>query len=77
MEGKRNMEEEKKLIINENVDGKLTKMEDILKEVVLPIRAGADFVNQALISPLSDELKEKIVDEIYEDMKKRVDKDGV
>lgn len=67
--------EEKKIIINEEVDRKLTEFEEVLKEIVLPIRASADFVNQALMSPLSDEVKERIVNELYDDMKKRVDKD--
>lgn len=69
------MEEEKKLVINENVDGKLTEFEKTLKEVILPIKASADFITQSLMSPLSDETKEKIVNELYDDMKKRIDGD--
>lgn len=71
------MEEEKReIIINEKVDGELTKIEGILRDVILPIKQSTEFINQVLYAPLSDETKEKVIDEIYEDIKKRVDKNG-
>lgn len=68
--------EEKKIIINEKVDNELTEMENVLKDIVLPIKQSTEFVNQVLYAPISDETKEKVIDEIYEDIKKRVDKNG-
>lgn len=69
-------EEKKEIIINEKVDGELTEMEKVLKDIVLPIKQSTEFINQVLYAPISDETKEKVIDEIYEDIKKRVDKNG-
>lgn len=69
-------EEKREIIINENVDGILTKMEGVLRDIVLPIKQSTEFVNQVLYAPITDETKEKVIEEIYEDIKKRVDKDG-
>lgn len=68
---------EEKIIINENVNGKLKDFEKILKEVVIPIKSDAEFINQVLYAPLSDETKERIVEELHEDMKKRVEENGI
>ena len=68
---------EKKIVINEEVDRKLTEFEETVNNKIMPIKASADFVVQALMSPLTDETKERIVNELYDDMKKRIDGDGV
>jgi len=72
------MEEEKKnpeevIIINEEIDKKLRDLEKIMKEIQLPVKANIDYINQTLYAPISDEAKIKVIDEIYEDTKKRVE----
>jgi len=64
---------ERKIIINEGVTDKIDEMEKLVNEIALPMRQSAELVTNCLISPLSDETKERIVNEMYEYMKKRVE----
>ncbi len=66
------MEEEKKIIINERVDGMLKELEELLKRA-LPVKSGAEFINEVLYAPLSDEMKEKIIEEILANVKESLD----
>ena len=65
-------EEEKKVIINEKVDGMLKELEGLLQRAI-PVKNGAEFINECLYAPLSEETKEKVIAEILEDAKEKLD----
>lgn len=64
-------EEEKKVIINENVDGMLKEVEGLLNRA-LPVKNGAEFINEVLYAPLKEETKELLIGEILENMKEKL-----
>lgn len=66
--------EEKKVIINEKVDGMLKEIEGLL-ERALPVKSGAEFVNEVIYAPLKEETKEEVIGEILEEMKEKWHKD--
>lgn len=66
--------EEKKVIINERIDGMLKEMESLLGRA-LPVKNGAEFVNEVIYAPLKEETKEKVIGEILEEMKEKWHKD--
>ena len=60
--------EEEKVIINEKIDGMLKEFEEILKKAI-PVKQNADVVNQVIYCGLSEETKEKVIEELLEKAK--------
>lgn len=65
------MEEEKKVIINEKIDGMLKELESLLQRAI-PVKNGAEFINECLYAPISEETKERVISEILADAKEKL-----
>lgn len=64
-------EKEEKVIINERIDGMLKELEGLLSRAI-PVKNGAEFINECLYAPLSEETKEKVIAEILANAKEKL-----
>lgn len=76
MEENEEVKEESKVIINERVDGMLKEVEGLLGRA-LPVKQGAEFINEVLYAPISEETKEKVIEEILRNMKERINGEAI